>query len=131
MASPACLALAQRSAARQALGHGTQGVEGLAVDRLGRRGLQVGGGIADAQCLGARGIAQEAQHGQQLRRAGRLQRLAAHLCGADVAGALPAMVVHLQVVAFLAADFQAVALPQHGLLRAESRGAARSATGPG
>ena len=92
-------------------------VRSARADRFGWRGLQVGCRVADAQGLGTGSIAQEAHHRQQVLRILGFQRLGADLRCADIAAAFAAVVVHLQVVHPLAANFQGVALKQHGLLR--------------
>ena len=62
------LAVHGASAAGHALGHGAQGVKRLGCELLGGHGLEVGRGIADAQGLCARRVANKAHHREQLRR---------------------------------------------------------------
>src|ERR1039458_567952 len=69
----------------------------FAVEDLGRCRLNVGGGKAYAQRFGARRIAQEAHHRQQLGRIGGVQSEAPRLAGAHEPGALAPVVVDLQV----------------------------------
>ncbi len=105
--------IARRRAPRQALGDHAQRIERLGADGLSGRGLQVGGDIRDAQRFGAGCVAQEAHHRQQLRRLRRVvERDAPYLRHTHVAGALAAVVVHLQVVEALATHLEQVARRQ-------------------
>ena len=102
--------------AGEAVGKLVEGIESFAADALGGGRPQVGGRVGDAQRLGAWRILEKAHDAEQLRRGLRGQGLHAHQAGADIAGAFAAVIIDLQVIAFLTANFQTVALPEHGLL---------------
>ncbi|HSX58664.1 MAG TPA: hypothetical protein VLF18_00560 [Tahibacter sp.] len=107
----------RRAAPREALGERAERSEGFGADGLGRRRLEIGRGIGEAERFRARRIAQEAHDREQFVGASGSQHDAAHLRRADVAAAFATMVVDLQVTELFAADFERVALPEHGLLR--------------
>jgi hypothetical protein len=117
---------ARAGASGETFGEGAERVEHFAIDGFGGCCLEIGGGIADAQGFRAGGVAQKTNHGKQFGSVFRFQRLRPNLARADVAGTFPTMVVDLQVVALGATDFQAVTLPQDGMLgRRFPAGAAR------
>jgi hypothetical protein len=107
---------ARAGASGETFGEGAERIEHFAIDGFGGCCLEIGGGIADAQGFRPGRIAQETDHGKQFGSVFRFQRLRSNLARANVAGTFPTMVVDLQVVALGATDFQAVTLPQHGML---------------
>jgi hypothetical protein len=111
----------RRGALRQAIGEAADRVErfgaGRAAHLVGGRGLQPGGGEADAERLGARRLADEAYDRHQRGGVGGAERDAADPARVDEAAALAPVVPDLQVIDALGADLEHLALPEQRLLR--------------
>ncbi len=99
----------------QPVRQGAQGLEELGAHLGGGRGAQQGRRVANAQRLRAGGVLQERHHRLEPGHARLVQGDDAHLLGAHVAGALAAVVVHLEEAEPLAPDLQPLALPERGL----------------
>ena len=103
-----------RRLAGQALRHGAQGFQRLdpvrAVQALGRSCFYIRGANGDAERLGARHAAQEAQHRQQLGRLVRRQGEPPDLRRAHETAALARIVPDREVVEPLAAHLERLAL---------------------